>query len=129
VIATTQELNQTWSAKRFLFPDSVTGKTDPAMVVRLPHGEYWGFSLQEPFGKCELEYVTNLEMLRRNYQFSADHPMLVSPCDQTVYDLLRYGGSSAGLVRGDIVQGTAIRPPMAIEIRQHGNEVVAVRME
>jgi hypothetical protein len=85
--------------------------------------------LREPFGKCELEYVTNLEMLRRNYQFSADHPMLVSPCDQTVYDLLRYGGSSAGLVRGDIVQGTAIRPPMAIEIRQHGNEVVAVRME
>lgn len=99
------------------------------MVVRLPHGEFWGFSLREPFGKCELEYVTNLEMLRRNYGFSADHPMLVSPCDQTVYDLLRYGGSSDGLVRGDIVQGTGIRPPMAIEIRQHGNEVVAVRME
>jgi hypothetical protein len=55
--------------------------------------------------------------------------MLVSPCDQTVYDLLRYGFSSAGLVRGDIVQGSGIRPPMAIEIRQHGNEVVAVRME
>ena len=74
VIATAQELKQTWSAKRFLFPDSVTGETDPAMVVRLPHGDYWGFSLREPFGKCELEYVTNLELLRRNYQFSADHP-------------------------------------------------------
>jgi hypothetical protein len=129
VIATTQELQQTWSAKRFLFPDSVTGQTDPAMVVKLPHGAYWGFSLREPFGKCDLEYVTNLETLRQEYQFDADHPMLVSPCDQTVYDLLRYGFSSAGLVRGDIVQGSGIRPPMAIEIRQHGNEVVAVRME
>jgi hypothetical protein len=129
VIATTQELKQTWSAKRFLFPDSVTGQTDAAMVVRLPRGEYWGFSLQVPFGKCQLEYVSNLEILRRDYQFNADHPMVVDPCDHTIYDLLRYGSSSAGLVRGDIVQGTAIRPPMAIEIRERGNAVVAVRME
>ena len=129
VIATTQELKQTWSAKRFLFPDSVTGQADAAMVVRLPHGQYWGFSLQAPFEKCELEYVSNLELLRRDYQFNADHPMVVNPCDHTIYDLLRYGSSSAGLVRGDIVQGTAIRPPMAIEIRERGNAVVAVRME
>jgi len=129
VIATTDELKQTWSAKRFLFPDSVTGQTDAAMVVRLPRGEYWGFSLQAPFGKCELEYVSNLEVLRRDYQFNADHPMVVNPCDHTIYDLLRYGSSSAGLVRGDIVQGSGIRPPMAIEIRERGNAVVAVRIE
>jgi hypothetical protein len=129
VIATTEELKQTWSAKRFLFPDSVTGQVDAAMVVRLPRGEYWGFSLQVPFGKCHLEYVSNLEVLRRDYQFNADHPMVVDPCDHTIYDLLRYGSSSAGLVRGDIVQGTGIRPPMAIEIRERGNAVVAVRME
>lgn len=129
VIATTEELKQTWSAKRFLFPDSVTGQTDAAMVVRLPRGEYWGFSLQAPFAKCQLEYVSNLEILRRDYQFNADHPMVVNPCDHTIYDLLRYGSSSAGLVRGDIVQGTGIRPPMAIEIRERGNAVVAVRME
>lgn len=129
VIASTQELKQTWSAKRFLFPDSVTGQTDAAMVVRLPRGEYWGFSLQVPFGKCQLEYVSNLEILRRDYQFNADHPMVVDPCEHTIYDLLRYGSTSAGLVRGDIVQGAAIRPPMAIEIRERGNAVVAVRME
>lgn len=129
VIATTQELKQTWSAKRFLFPDSITGQTDAAMVVRLPRGEYWGFSLQAPFGKCELQYISNLELLRRDYQFNADHPMVVNPCDHTIYDLLRYGSSSAGLVRGDIVQGTGIRPPMAIEIRERGNAVIAVRME
>ncbi len=129
VIATTQELKQTWSAKRFLFPDSATGQTGPAMAVRLPRGQYWGFSLQVPFGSCQLEYVSNLEILRRDYQFNADHPMVVNPCDHTIYDLLRYGSSSAGLVRGDIVQGTGIRPPIAIEIRERGNEVVAVRME
>jgi hypothetical protein len=129
VIATTEELKRSWSAKRFLFPDPVTGKTDPAMVVRLPRGQYWGFSLRVPFGTCELEYVSDLGKLRRDYQFDADHPMVVSPCDHTIYDLLRYGGSNAGLVRGDIVQGAGIRPPMAIEIRQRGREVVAVRME
>ena len=129
MIGTTQELKQVWSAKRFLFPDSVTGQTGPAMVVRLPRGQYWGFSLRVPFGTCELEYVSDLEILRRDYQFNADHPMIVNPCDHTIYDLLRYGSSSAGLVRGDIVQGTGIRPPMAIEIRERGKEVVAVRME
>ncbi len=129
VIGTTQELKQAWSAKRFLFPDSVTGQTDQAMVVRLPRGQYWGFSLQVPFGTCELEYVSNLEILRRDYQFNADHPMVVNPCDHTIYDLLRYGSSSAGLVRGGIVQGTGIRPPIAIEIRERGAEVLAVRME
>jgi hypothetical protein len=70
-----------------------------------------------------------LDSLRQDFQFNADHPMVVNPCDHTVYDLLRYGGSNAGLVRGDIVQGTGVRPPMAIEIRQRGREVVAVRME
>ncbi len=129
VIGTTEELKQAWSAKRFLFPDSVTGQTEPAMVVRLPRGQYWGFSLQAPFGTCELEYVTNLDMLRQDYQFNADHPMVVNPCDHTIYDLLRYGSSSAGLVRGDIVQGSGIRPPVAIEIRERGTDVVAVRME
>lgn len=128
-IGTTEELKQAWSAKRFLFPDSVTGQTEPAMVVRLPRGQYWGFSLQAPFGTCELEYVTNLDMLRQDYQFNADHPMVVNPCDHTIYDLLRYGSSSAGLVRGDIVQGSGIRPPVAIEIRERGTDVIAVRME
>jgi hypothetical protein len=129
VIATTEELAKAWSAKRFLFPDSVTGEIQPAMVVRLPRGEFWGFSLREPFGTCELEYVSDLEKLRTDYAFAANHPMVVDPCQHTVYDLLRYGGSNDGLVRGDIVQGAGIRPPMAIEIKTRGSEVVAVRME
>ena len=101
----------------------------PAIVVRLPRGEYWGFSLREPYGNCELEYISDLEKLRTEYKFHADHPMVGDPCNHTVYDLLRYGGgeSSDALVRGAIAQGNGLRPPIAIEIRTQGNQIVAVR--
>jgi hypothetical protein len=130
-IATTEELAKPWSAKRFLYRSLLTGQTEPAMVVRLPHGELWGFSLLEPFGNCELEFVTDLDKLRTEYRYRADHPMVVDPCNRTVYDLSRYGGGAANdeLVRGVIVQGTGIRPPMAIEIRVDGKDVVAAREE
>jgi hypothetical protein len=130
-VATTEELAKTWSAKRFLYRNSLRGQTEPAMVVRLPRGELWGFSLLEPFGNCELEFVTDLDKLRTEYRYRADHPMVVDPCNRTVYDLLRYGGGAANdeLVRGVIVQGTGIRPPMAIEIRVDGKDIVAVREE
>ena len=100
------------------------------MVVRLPGGEYWGFSLREPFGNCDLEYVTDMAALQTNYNFSADHPMVGDPCNHSVFDLMRYGTTPSGtLVRGEIEQGGAIRPPIAIEIRKDGNEIRAVRME
>jgi hypothetical protein len=130
-VATADELAKTWSAKRFLFRNSVTGAPEPAMVVRLPRGELWGFSLLEPFGNCELQFVTDMDKLRTEYRYRADHPMVVDPCNHTVYDLLRYGGGAANdeLVRGVIVQGTGIRPPMAIEVRADGKDIVAVREE
>jgi hypothetical protein len=129
-VATTDELAKTWAAKRFLFPDPVTTQKLPAMVVHLPDGSYWAFSLREPFGTCELEFVTDLDKLRSDYSFRADHPMIGNPCKSTVYDLLRYGSASnGGLVRGDIVHGTGIRPPVAIEVRVEGDKVVAVQME
>jgi hypothetical protein len=131
LIATTEELAKPWSAKRFLYRSLISGRDEPAMVVRLPRGEYWGFSLVEPFGNCELEFVTNLDTLKTEYGFRADHPMVGDPCNHTVYDLLRYGGgaSSDDLVRGVIVQGSGIRPPMAIEIRAEGKNVFAAREE
>jgi hypothetical protein len=130
-IATTEELTKPWSAKRFLFRDPLTTEPVPAMVVRLPGGEYWGLSLREPFGNCELEYVTDLQKLETTFHFRAGHPMVANPCTRAVYDLTRYSGGApdGGLVRGDIVQGTGIRPPMAIEIRVEGKQVRAVRME
>jgi hypothetical protein len=130
-VATADELAQPWSSKRFLFRNYVSGQAEPALVVRLPRGDYWGFSLIEPFGNCELEFITNLDKLRAEYHFHADHPMVGDPCNRTVYDLLRYGAgaSSEEVVRGMIVQGNGIRPPMAIEIKTNGKEIVAVREE
>jgi len=129
-VATADELTKAWSAKRFLYRNQATGDLTPAMVVRLPGGEYWAFSLREPFGTCDLEYVTDLAGLQTNYNFSADHPMVVDPCNHSVFDLTRYGTTPSGtLVRGEVEQGGAIRPPIAIEVRQEGNKIRAVRME
>jgi hypothetical protein len=130
-IATVGELAKPWASKHFQYRNFVSGQLEPAMVVHLPHGEYWGFSLVEPFGTCQLEFVTDLDKLRADYGYRAEHPMVADPCNHTVYDLLRYGGgaSSDDLVRGVIVQGNGIRPPMAIEIKVQGNNVVAGRSE
>jgi hypothetical protein len=131
VVASTGDLSKAWSAKRFLFRAPLSIDPVPAMVVRLPGGQYWGFSLREPFGSCELAYVTDLQKLQTDYGFRASHPMVVDPCNQTIYDLLQYapGESQGGLVRGAIVQGAGVRPPLAIEIRVEGKEVRAVRSE
>lgn len=101
------------------------------MVVRLPGGDMWGFSLREPFGECELQYVTDLKVLEIDYGFHAQHPMVVNPCTRAVYDLMRYGGGApnGGLVRGEIVAGSGVRPPMAIEMSTRGREIIAVRGE
>ena len=99
------------------------------MVVHLPEGGYWAFSLEEPYGRCELEFVTDVAKLRKEYGYPASHPMVGDPCTHTVYDLLRYGSAPAGLVRGEVVRGTAIRPPLAIEVRVEGHRVVAARTE
>jgi hypothetical protein len=130
-IATVGELAKPWASKHFQYRNFVSGQLEPAMVVHLPHGEYWGFSLVEPFGTCQLEFVTDLDKLKADYGYRAEHPMVGDPCNHTVYDLLRYGGgaSSDDLVRGVIVQGNGIRPPMAIEIKVQGNNVVAGRSE
>jgi hypothetical protein len=128
-IATTGELAKPWSAKRFVFRNPLNSEQTNALAVRLPGGALWGISLREPYGTCELEYVTDLEKLRSEYDFRAQHPMVVNPCNRTVYDLARYGGGPNGLVRGEIVRGVAVRPPIAIEVEARGNHIVAVRME
>lgn len=130
-IATVAELSKPWAAKHFQYHNFVTGQYEPAMVVHLPRGEYWGFSLIEPFGNCQLEFITDLDKLKSEYGYRADHPMVGDPCNHTVYDLERYGGgaSTDDLVRGVIVQGNGIRPPMAIEIKVQGTDIVAGRSE
>jgi hypothetical protein len=128
-VATTAQLAKVWSAKNFYFRDPVSQKSVAAMVVRLPGGALWGFSLTEPYGTCALEYITDLGKLQRDYDFTAHHPMIADPCNKTVFDLMSYGTGPSGLVRGEIAKGSGWRPPMAIEIRSQNNQIVAVRME
>jgi hypothetical protein len=128
-IATTSELAKDWSGKKFIFHDSLTSREVPAMVVHLPGGEYWGFSLIEPYGSCELEFVTDIQKLRTDYGFRGTHPMVADPCNRAVFDLMRYGNGPAGLVRGEIAQGAAVRPPLAIEIQVRGKQVLAKKIE
>lgn len=128
-IATASDLELPWSAQRFMFQNQVTSQMFPAVAVRLPGGGLWGISLREPDGRCELQYLTNLDALGSQYHFRATHPMVVDPCSGAVYDLSQYANGPNGLVRGQVVRGTANRPPVAIEVEQHGNSIVAVRME
>ena len=129
-IATADELAKVWSSKRFIYRNQSTGDETKAIVVRMPGGTLWGLLLREPFGTCGLEYVTDMDELKTQYHYRADHPMIGDPCSRTVFDLSRFGTNSAGgLVRGQVAQGTAIRPPTAIEIHTSGNQVIAGRME
>lgn len=128
-IAHAGELAKTWSSKRFLYRNPMTSEETEALAVRLPGGDLWGISLRDSYGTCELEYVTNLETLRSQYNFRAQHPMVVNPCTQAIFDLAVYGHGPHGLVRGEIVRGRAARPPIGIEIVERGNRIIAIRME
>jgi hypothetical protein len=100
------------------------------MVIRLPGGGLWAFALQEAYGHCELEFVTDLSQLAKQYGYRASHPMVASPCTSTVYDPLKVGSLGGEVwVRGEIVQGGALRPPIAIEVQESGNSIIADRIE
>jgi len=135
-VAAVEELGKPWTSKKFLFRKPFSGETIPAMVVRLPGGaaggspSYWAFSLQAPFERCELEYVTDLGRLASQYGYRARHPMVANPCSGTLYDPLRLGTLPNGAwARGEVVQGSGIRPPVAIETHMRAGHVVATRIE
>jgi hypothetical protein len=128
-VATTAELATAWSSKRFVFRATQASENIPALVVHLPSGVYWGLSLREPYGTCQLEYVTDLAKLEREYGFHADHPMVANPCRRVLFDLARYGTGPNGEVRGAIVSGRGVRPPIAIEVKVRGKQVVAIQLE
>ena len=130
VAATTEELSKPWDVKKFTFAKPFTGERVPAMVVRLPGGELWAFSLQEPYGKCELDFETDLSRLSTEYGYRAGHPMVVNPCNRTVYDPLKVGSLGGNVwVRGEIVHGGGLRPPISIDVQVSGHSIVADRIE
>ena len=128
-VATAAELAKPWSSKRFVFRAPQTADDVPALVVHLPGNIYWGISMREPFGSCEMKYVTDLSQIASEYHYTAAHPMIVDPCNHAVYDLEKYGPGPNGVVRGAIVYGAGVRPPLAIEMKVKGNQIVAVQIE
>ena len=130
VAATVDELSKPWSAKKFTFIKPITQENISAIVIRLPGEGLWAFSLQGPFGRCELEFVTDLPTLASKYRFKATHPMVVNPCDSTVYDPLKVGDVGGSTwVRGQIVQGSSLRPPISIDVKARGRFIVAEGIE
>lgn len=133
-VATTQEMAKPWSAKRFIVRQA--GQRTPAMLLRVPAGSagsangYWAFLLTSPFGRCELELLTDLDKLQAEYNYRAQQPMVVDPCSRAVFHPLRMGSiGQSTYVRGEVVQGSALRPPIAIDVRVERGQVIAVRTE
>jgi hypothetical protein len=130
IIATTDELSKPWSSKTFIFAKPLSGESINAMVVRLPGGDLWAFSLQEPYGRCELQLVTDLGQIQTRYGYRASHPMVLNPCSRTLYDPLKMGSLAGSTwTRGEIVQGGGLRPPISIEVEVKGHSIIATRME
>lgn len=130
VAATVEELSKPWAAKKFTFVKPITQENIAAMVIRLPNGELWAFSLKGSFGRCELEFVTDLGRLASQFKYDASHPMVVNPCDSTVYDPLKVGALGGSTwVRGAIVQGSSLRPPISIDVKVRGHSIVADSIE
>jgi len=136
-IASVEEMATPWASKDFVYKNRASGENIPAVLVHLPTGStsspasYWAFSLNAPFGNCRLEYVTDLGKLRTDYDFrAAKHPMVGNPCSRTVYDPLKMMNIPGSVwVRGAIVQGSDLRPPLGIEVEIHDKQILAARME
>jgi hypothetical protein len=128
--ATVDELSKPWAAKKFTFVKPLLQEKINAMVIRLPSGGLWAFALQGPYGRCELEFVTDLATLASKYRYNASHPMVVNPCDNTVYDPLKVGPLGGNTwARGEIVQGSSLRPPISIDVKVSGRSIVADSIE
>jgi hypothetical protein len=136
-IANIEEMAKPWSFKQFFIRNELSGENVPAMLIRLPTGSasqasgYWAFSVNAPYGDCRLEYVTELAKLETDYGFSAaKHPMVGNPCSRTLFDPLKMTNLPGDFfVRGGIVQGSDLRPPLGVEIRIRGKNILAIRTE
>lgn len=130
VAATVEELAKPWSAKQFIFVKPLTDEKLDAMVIRLPGGQLWAFAIREPYGRCDLEFVTSAAQLAKKYGYRASHPMVASPCTSTVYDPLKAGAIGGNVfARGEIVQGSGLRPPISIDVVEKDHSIIADRIE
>jgi len=136
-VARVGDLAKPWESREFTFHNKVTGERVPAILIRLPNGSagqasgYWSLAMRAPYGNCRLEYLQDEDKARADYGYSqARHPLVGDPCSRTIYDPLKYASLPGGvLARGAIVQGSDLRPPLGIEIRIRGKDILATRME
>ena len=137
-IASLEEMAKPWSWKEFYIRNRLSGENVPAVLIRLPIGSasqssgYWAFAQKSAYGDCQLEYVTDLNKLKNDYDFqAAKHPMVGNPCSRTVFDPLKTTNlpGTGAWARGSIVQGSDLRPPLGIEIKVEGKKILAVRTE
>ncbi len=137
VIATTADLAKPWSHLDFFIRNTLSGENVPATIVRLPGGSasdasgYWAFSRLAPYGDCKLEFISDMNELRTTYDYRpASHPLVGNPCSRTLYDPLKFASLAGNvIVRGAIVQGGDIRPPLSVQIRVRNKEILAIRTE
>lgn len=137
VVAHTGDLGKPWDSQAFSFHNRLTGEDVPALLIRLPISSaaqasgYWALSMKAAYSTCNLEYVQDVAKLRKEYSYrQAVHPMVANPCSRTLYDPLKYATLPGDiLARGAIVQGSDLRPPLGIEVKVRGKEILATRME
>jgi hypothetical protein len=136
-VATLAALSKPWSSVDFYIHDLTTDENVLATIVRLPTGSpnstsgYWAFSRKAPSGSCPLEYITDLDKLHGEYEFqAATHPLVGNPCSHTLYDPLKTANLPGNIwIRGAIVQGSDVRPPLGVEIKVQDKQILAIRTE
>ncbi len=137
VIAQISDLAKPWSSANFFIRGFTTGEEQLATIVRLPGGSatqpsgYWAFSHKAPYGGCQLEFITDMNRLRNEYGYrNPTHPLAGNPCTHTLYDPLKTANLPGNTwIRGAIVQGSDVRPPLGVEIQIRGKEILATRTE
>jgi hypothetical protein len=136
-IADTAEMAKPWTTKNFFVKNGLTGENIPAILIRLPSGSpsqvrgYWAFAIRSPYGNCQLEYISDLAKLENDYGFKgAKHPMVGNPCSRSVFDPLKLTNLPGDVwVQGAIVQGSDLRPPLGVELKIEGKNILAIRAE
>ena len=136
-IADVADLSRSWASADFFIRNTTTGENVPATIIRLPGSSatatsgYWAFSRKSAYGDCQLEYVTDLNKLQTEYDYHhATHPLVGNPCSRTLYDPLKTVNLPGNIwIRGAIVQGGDVRPPLGVELKIQGKQILAVRTE
>jgi hypothetical protein len=135
-VATLADMEKPWSSRDFFFVKASTQEEIPALLIRLPGGathqsdSYWAIAMKSPYGRCQFEYVTDIAKLRHDYGYAASHPMVGNPCTHSLFDPLKRMNILGDVwVRGAVVQGSDLRPPLGILVQVQGKNILAIKME